>query len=108
MSFAKAKRNLNSQNNKILPGPGDYDWKINTIKKIKNGFSFGKSGIGFYKKENNNLGPGHYNINYGKNKLKHGVIGNQKRILGENKEQTPGYYNIPSCCLLYTSPSPRD
>ena len=95
--FAKAKRDIEGKNRDTLPGPGDYDWKLKTIKKVRNGFSFGKSDLNFYKKENHSLGPGHYNVKYGNNKLKFGVIGKQRRVLGDVKEQTPGYYDIPSC-----------
>jgi hypothetical protein len=70
---------------------------LKTIKKIKNGFSFGRSGLKRHKKENIDIGPGHYNIPLTTKKLKHGVIGKQKRVLGNTKEVTPGYYDIPSC-----------
>lgn len=80
----------------MLPGPGDYTWSLKTIKKIKNGFTFGTNGLKKSKKENLEIGPGHYNVNLNK-KLKYGVIGRQKRVLGEKKQETPGYYDIPSC-----------
>ena len=94
--FNVEKRDLVKQLKEVLPGPGQYDWKVGTVKKIRNGFSFGRHGLKGPRLENNFVGPGHYNPKYFQ-KLKHGVIGRKERVLGDRKQSTPGYYAIPSC-----------
>lgn len=94
--FGKASRSLNKQNNIVTPGPGDYALELDLLNSKSKGFSFGREKSRYNKKENNpSLGPGHYNVS-NVWRLKHGVIGKQKRVLGSKINSTPGYYNIPS------------
>ena len=62
--FNVEKRDLVKQLKEVLPGPGQYDWKVGTVKKIRNGFSFGRHGLKGPRLENNFVGPGHYNPKY--------------------------------------------
>lgn len=95
--FNQKKREMSVELKETSPGPGDYSWNLKVIKKVKNGFSFGRNGLKTKKKENFGVGPGHYDVKLNTFKLKHGVIGKKKRVIGQQKEPTPGYYDIPSC-----------